>query len=523
MCIRDSIAINLTMQRRGLPVAYVVTAGNQAQTGLAAIGEALLQDPRVTALGLHIEGIDDVAALEALAANARDLGKPIVALKVGASSHAQTATVSHTASLAGSDAGASALLKRLGIGRVTSLSALLETLKLLHTLGPLASNKIASVSCSGGEASLMADSALAHDLEFPPLTAIQTRDLRDALGVHVALANPLDYHTFIWGDFDAMVAAFSGMMDPDLALGVIVLDFPRADRCDASDWDMVIDVVAAARDARGVPMALLASLPDTMPEQAAQAIMDRGLVPLAGLTEALEAISVAAMLGNLPGPTSPVLQAMPVTGVTIVPESEAKVALAQFGLTLPERRHVSTVADAIEAADDIGYPVVLKGEGAAHKTEAGLVRLNIACTDDLEAAFDAMPADGHLVEAMVPGGVAELLIGVTADPAHGFVLTLGAGGTLTELWKDSVSLMLPATQAEIVSALQSLRIAPLLSGYRGATGVDQEALVDAVLAVQNYVVANGSRVVEVEVNPLICTTENAIAADALIRLGDPST
>ena len=104
----------------------------------------------------------------------------------------------------------------------------------------------------------------------------------------MALANPLDYHTFIWGDLAAMTAAFAAILDPDLALGCVVLDFPRADRCDASDWHLVIDAVAAARDQRDVPLAILASIADTLPEEVAEAILERGLVPLAGITEALE-------------------------------------------------------------------------------------------------------------------------------------------------------------------------------------------------------------------------------------------
>ena len=141
----SNIAINLTMQTRGLPIAYAVTAGNQAQTGMAEIAEALLDDPRVTALGLHIEGIGDLAGFASMAARAQALGKPIVAVKAGASDQARVAAVSHTGSLAGSDAGADALFARLGIARVAGLAELLETLKILHVVGPLGSGDIASM------------------------------------------------------------------------------------------------------------------------------------------------------------------------------------------------------------------------------------------------------------------------------------------------------------------------------------------------------------------------------------------
>jgi len=134
----SNIAINLSMQARGLPLGYVATVGNSAQTGLAQIGRALIADPRITALGLHIEGMGDLRAFEALARAARDAGKPVVALKAGRSDLAQAAALSHTASIAGSEAGARALLSRLGIAQVESLPALLETLKLWHFNGPLA-------------------------------------------------------------------------------------------------------------------------------------------------------------------------------------------------------------------------------------------------------------------------------------------------------------------------------------------------------------------------------------------------
>ncbi|MEH6361827.1 MAG: CoA-binding protein, partial [Amylibacter sp.] len=255
----SNIAINITMQRRGLPIAYVVTAGNQAQTGLPDIGAALLADPRVTALGLHVEGIDDLRSFETLATTARKLGKSIVVLKVGKSDQAQVATISHTASLAGSEAGAKALFRRLGMAQVASLPELLESLKLLHVAGTLASNNIASMSCSGGEASLMADSAVGRDITFPDLTHSQSDNLRAALGSMVKLSNPLDYHTYIWGDPNALAKAFTAMMDPHLALGVLICDFPRADRCDLSEWDGVIEGVETAAKTSGLPMAIAAS------------------------------------------------------------------------------------------------------------------------------------------------------------------------------------------------------------------------------------------------------------------------
>lgn len=531
----SNVALNLTMQRRGLPIAFLGTVGNQAQVDLSALGIALLEDPRITALGLYIEGIKDVRAFEALAARARTLGKRIVALKLGASEQANAAAVSHTASLTGSDAGARAFLRRIGVAQVTSLSALLEVLKILHVAGPLSSNRVVSASCSGGEASLMADTGLRYDVVFPPLVAVQREQLRAALGPKVALANPLDYHTYIWGDVPAMRACFGAMMQgEDLGLGVVVLDFPRGDRCSAADWDLVIE----ALDGLGgpVPMAILSSLVETLPEDVAERLVSLGIVPLCDVPSALEAVAAAAFLGQEIEPV-PVLWenregALPPSPAASPPgyfrteeaqggvlsESIAKHALARVGVRVPRLEPAATPVEAGEGAARIGLPVVLKGEGFAHKSEAGAVRLNLASVAEVEEAALAMRASGYLVEEMITGAVVELLIGVMRDPAHGFVLTLGAGGVWTEILQDTQTLLLPVTAEDVRGALDRLRIAPLLAGYRGAAAADMDAIAGAVLAVQAFVVAHADRIEEVEINPLLCTPDRAVAADALIRL-----
>ncbi|MEL7257794.1 MAG: acetate--CoA ligase family protein [Pseudomonadota bacterium] len=516
----SNIAINVTMQARALPLAYVATAGNQAQTGLSEIGLALLRDPRVTTLGLHIEGIGDLGAFEALAAEARGLGKRIVALKAGKSAQAQTAAVSHTASLAGSDAGARALLKRLGIAQVESLPALLETLKLLHFTGPLASSRVVSMSCSGGEASLMADSAEGRDIAFPALSQAQVARLREALGPMVALSNPLDYHTFIWNDAPRMAEVFAAMLEGEADIGCIIVDFPRADLCDPSAWGCVIEAGAMVMQKVGKPLALVATLPEAMPEDVARRVIAGGMIPMHGLHDALSAVE-AASRSEATEPL-PVLRPGAPFDPGLLSESQAKTALASYGLVIPSALTAKTPAEAAAACDQLTFPVVLKGTGVAHKTEAGLVALNLATSEAVEKAAADMCCDGFLVEEMATGGVAELLIGVLRDPAHGFVLTLGAGGTLTEILSDTVSLLLPVTAHEIVDALQTLRIAPILNGYRGKVGCDLNTVAQAVLAVQDYVTDHAAQLEEVEINPLICMQTEAIAVDALIRIGETS-
>jgi acyl-CoA synthetase (NDP forming) len=511
----SNIAINLTMQQRGLPLAYVVTAGNQAQSGISDIGRALLDDPRVTVLGLHIEGFGDLRAFEGLAAHAHSMGKTIVAIKVGRSAQARAATISHTASLAGDDAGADALLTRLGIARVADLPSFLETLKLLHITGPLAQNTVATISCSGGEASLAADTGHALGVTFPSLNDRQKHDLRAALGPRVALANPLDYHTYIWRDVPAMTRAFSAMADPGIAMTILIVDFPRADRCSPDDWDCAIEAAIGAAQQTGTHYGMAATLPELMPEAVAERLIAAGIVPFCGLTEALAACGAAAVA--VPSHIDPILLPGPDAAAILVPEAEAKQRLATYGLRIPRAERCASPTDVAKAATRIGFPLVLKGEGIAHKTEAGAVCLNIASAQEAQAAAEDMNASRFLVEEMISGSVAELLIGVVRDPAHGFVLTIAAGGTLTEVLKDSASLLVPASSASVERALDTLKIAPLLKGYRGAAPADRAAILRAIKAIQDYTLANVTGLQEIEVNPLICTPNDAIAADALLR------
>ncbi|SDF59715.1 Acyl-CoA synthetase (NDP forming) [Salipiger thiooxidans] len=516
----SNVLINLTMQRRGLPLAAVVAAGNQAQTSMSDLGIALLEDPRITALGLHIEGISDLPAFEALADRAAELGKPIVALRVGASEQAQAAAVSHTASLTGSDAGARALLRRLDIAQVDTPTELVETLKILHVTGGLRSARIASASCSGGEASLMADMGEIAGVTYPALTDTQKTGLRAALGPKVALANPLDYNTYIWGDEDALTATFTALCTSELGLGCVVVDYPRNDRFEAPDYDQVLRAVARTREATGTPMALVSLLSEGLPEPVAMKALEMGIVPLCGMGDALRAIRAAVTVpGRRNARPDPVT--LPVNGhgaARVFSEAEAKALLQTFGVRVPGSGRAGEAGQAAETATQIGFPVVLKGEGIAHKTEAGAVVLNLSSAQAVAEAAAKMPAESFLVEEMITGTVAELILGVTRDPAHGFVLTLGLGGIMTELIRDTASVLIPASREDIGAALQSLRTAPLLTGYRGRPGADIEAVIDTAMALQKLVQQHAGALHEIEINPLICRATDAVAADALIRM-----
>jgi acyl-CoA synthetase (NDP forming) len=509
----SNIAINLTMQQRDLPIAYVVTCGNQAQLSEAEIADALLDDPRVTAIGLHIEGFRDLVTWQALARKAHAKGIPLVALKVGKSTQAQNATISHTASLAGSDAGATALLEHLGIARVDDLPTLLETLKILHVAGPLPSGQIASISCSGGEASLIADMAHNTALTFPPLTNKQEKRLLAALGPKVALANPLDYHTYVWRDVRSMTRAFSAMIVPKIAITFLIVDFPRGDICDPSDWECAIQSALDTRAATGGTIAMVATLPELMPEHVACRLMAGGIIPMGGIREALAATQAA-------------LQRAPKFADLIVPtgskpaetmsEADAKWALEKAGVTVPKLLTGGLEKLAAHADMEQG-PFVLKSIGIAHKSDVGGVALSLTSGDAVRQAGAKMQSKDFILEEMIADTVAEILIGIVKDPAHGFVITIGTGGIFAELMKDTASILMPASRKCLKQTLNKLKVAKILHGYRSQPAGNINALLDTIEAIQSYVLANLDTIEEVEVNPLIITQTRAIAADALIR------
>jgi acyl-CoA synthetase (NDP forming) len=517
-----NIGLNMTMQRRGLPIAYLVTMGNQAVVGLSAAIESLAEDPRVTAIGLHIEGIDDPTAFALACVRARERSVQLVVLKTGGSAAGAQLTVSHTASLAGADAVVDAFLAQLGVARVTSVPVLLETLKLLHVSGPMRGGDIASMSCSGGEAALIADCAEGRRVRFRPLDAAQAGAVRATLDPLVTVSNPLDYHTFSWANREAMAATFAAMMRAGYDMTALILDYPRTDRCSDADWAAAADALIAAHATTGRPAAVISTLPETMPEDRALALAEAGVVPLCGLDDALSAMEAARAVHHAGEP--PLTPGMPAGEAEVLDEWRSKQMLAAYGVEIPDARRVDTPNEAIRAASDIGLPVVVKAVSSAltHKSEHNAVRLGLRDQSEVAtAASELRPlGDALLVEAMVTEAVAEVIVGIDRDPAIGPYLVLGSGGILAELVRDRVVLTLPADAATIRNALGSLRVAALLAGYRGRPPGDVDALVQTVLAIQRFAIDHLDRLLELDVNPVMVRPSRlgAVAADALVRM-----
>lgn len=531
-----NVSLNLTMQRRFLPLAWLVSLGNQAVVGVEDGIAAALECARITAIGLHIEGLSDLPRFARLAGQARRQGVPMVALKAGRSAIGARITFSHTATLAGEDALYEALFERLGVARVATPEALIEALKLLSVAGPLPGNRIASMSCSGGEATLVADLAAARALEFPALDEPHRRAVQATLGDAVTVDNPLDYHTFIWGDQARMTATFRAMLAGGFDLTLLVLDIPGEDREAMDIWLRAVRAFTDACRQAGAGGALVTLLSENLPAPVGQLLLANGIAPLQGLAQGLAAVAAACEIGRAwaglaesGGAAPPALTALaaPDGEGSPLDENRAKQRLARAGLPVPRSQVVDSADAAVAAAARLGYPVVVKALAAhiAHKTEAGAVAVGLREEGQVHRhAARLLAQSGRLlVEEMVEDAVAELLLGVGFDAQFGPYLMLGLGGWRVELIGDRQLLLPPVNRAMVAGALARLKTAALLRGYRGRPAADVDAVVDCALRLSRLV-ENEPDIIEVEINPLMVKSPSpsgaggAVAADALMTV-----
>jgi len=512
----SNLSINLTMQQGGLPIAYMLTLGNQAMIGMADLIRAVAEDDRVSAIGLHIEGFNDATAFADAVHLARKAGKPVVAMKAGASESARQMTFSHTASLAGSHAVSEAFLDALGVGRVNGIEAFLASLSLCHMFGRLDDVSILTLSCSGGEASLIADTAQRHGVPMPKLSADASAGIKATVNPLVTVSNPFDYHTFDWGDRERLEKTFAATMQAGQTISALIIDFPSPHLGRAEDWQIALDAWHAAKEQTNSKAVVLASMPESLPRKVADWVFDRGMVPLRGFDASMEGLAASARAGK-PSSFWPTGISKLTGAETHLDEITAKEEFANAGIPVPRGGVMASLNEALAFAE--GRKVVMKRVGIAHKTESDGVRLGLTNSDEIRKIWDEFAVHGPvLVEEMIDDAVAEVLIGVARDQVLGLHLVIGAGGVEAELLKDTALLMLPAARDDVITALEGLRMAPLLHGFRGSEKADLNALLELIDAVQRFAINNEARLMELDINPALVrgVGKGVIAVDALI-------
>jgi len=297
--------------------------------------------------------------------------------------------------------------------------------------------------------------------------------------------------------------------------------------CDQLTWSGAERGFVRALQKTDSKGAILTTFADTISETVAQRLMKDGVVMLAGIDDGVAGVRAAVDIGRawsqLPAPLLLEVPVLPQEeSVSVMNEAESKELLAQMNIQIPVAKVVIDPESAVKAANEIGYPVVAKAMGIPHKTDVGGVRVNLRNSSEVLEAVKAMEkiSDSYLIEKMISDCVAELLVGVAQDEQFGPYLVIGGGGILVEMMKDSVSLLLPTTRERVYSALEKLKCAPLLKGFRGAPPADLDAAVDAIMGLSVLVENDPSLINELDINPLMLLSEGqgAIAADALISV-----
>jgi len=536
-------AIFALARQRGLSFGYFVNSGNEADLELADLLDYVVADPRVRVVSGYIEGLKDGRRLLAVADRALELGKPVVIVKVGRSPAGARAALSHTGSLAGSDRVYSGVFRQKGIIRATQEEELLDLVSAF-SLCPLPGGRgLGIVTQSGGAGVLMADRAEELGLAVPELADDTRTALRKVIPAFGSIKNPVD-----------ITAQF--IADPALlrsALGIVLQD-PRVDAVIfyLGLMERFADqVVANLREVHARTRKPLLVAWAAAPEPGLRALRESGICVMPSATRAVNAVRALVeyaearnrrgeerpgIEGSGGGAAGSVIQARHGKGGRVLTTRECFALLSRWGIKVAPSRLGRTAAEAVQAAEEIGYPVALKVESPEirHKTDARALRLNVSGPDEVVRSFDELIANarrhaphaqvqGILVQRMVHGGT-EVVVGLNQDPQFGPVVMVGLGGVLVEVLEDVAFRAAPLTRSDAEAMLRELRGARILEGTRGRPPADVRAVTDVLLAVSRLAMDAAGEVAELDINPLLVLPVGggALAVDALVILAEPS-
>lgn len=522
--------IGIACVENAFPLGYAISVGNQARISHADCIEVLLDDPRVRAIGLYLEGLEDGAALGRACWRAAAAGVPIVALKGGDGALGSQVARSHTAAILVDSAVWAAFAARFGIREVSSLKALVETLKLLSVGGVPRGRAASIVSFSGGLNGQVARASGNRGIDLPPPRPDRFAALEARLPDTIAVSNPLDLNLPYTSNTGASLEDEEAIADiiTDLAEDVadqvaFILDVPPSgpDRLD-EPWLPAIRAMKRVRDRLGIPAIVSGILPEGLEPALRERILADGLVPLGGFAEAIEAMGHAASLAvsdRGTGPCPDLLPRRPDAPVRTLDESEAKALFAAAGLAIP--RHVAVKPhEAESAARSFSGPVAVKALSSQilHKAAIGGVALSVVPEKADEAIIrmrSALAENGHylsevLIEEMIPDPRREIILGARRDAAMGIVMVVGDGGTEVESGRGTVhTFLLPLQDTALEAALADMGLA----GHR--------QMREAARAFAEFARAHAATLETAEINPLILTgAGDAVAADAVIQLCD---
>lgn len=517
--VSQSGALMATLYNRatgdGARFSLAVSVGNQADLEAMDFVEFLIDDTATRAICLYAEGFKDPARFVAAARRARGAGKPMFMVKAGRTEAGVAVARSHTASLAGAYRVLRAVAEDAGVVLMDDLDAMTRAARLAIGHGP-ATGGVGVVSPSGGAAAIVADRLSGAGLPLATL-GTATRARLETLYMPNQVGNPIDLGGRREGEYGNVAADTMAILaaDPDVAALLPVLTT-------APMLDEIADALARPAVASGKPV-LFVMMPGTAGDAARRAIARHGLGCVDTIDEAVRALdgwrAATAPRPTWPAATRPegiadpgALRPGPLT------EPEAKRLIAAYGVPVPEERVIADADEAVAAARAIGFPVALKAVSRAlvHKSDAGGVALDLADDAALRAALRRMAAlapEAYLVAAMARGA-AELILGLRHDAQFGPMVLAGFGGIHAELLDDTALAPAPVSAARAEAMLRGLRLWPLLDGARGQPRLDVVAAADAIARLSWLGHDLGSRLAELDINPLIVAVRGAVAVDA---------
>ena len=505
---------------RGLRYSYCITSGNEPDLSLADYLNFVIDDPHTRQVILFIEGIRRPQAFMHAAGRALAMGKPILAIKTGATAPSRAASHSHTGAIAGDYAAYLAMCERYGIVNFRSLDDLVEA-ALAFDGGRLPKGpRIGFVTNSGATVDLLYDYADTEGAAMPDFTDETKAALLPLMQQGITPKNPLDVGIPSTLEVAAKLCE-TAARDPNIDMVAWTAPMPRK----GEPWG---DPAALRQilDKTDKPIVAFGRVIQQLSEEQLADHRAAGFPFLQGIEPTIRALRGlwfhAARRGRLP-PTPPPAPPSDLSPATL------EATLARYGITLPRSQVVATAAEAASAAERIGFPVALKirSRDILHKTEVGGVALDLHDRDAVEAAAEALTAsaraaqasariDGFLVQEMVAG--IEAIVGAHNDPLYGPLLLVGSGGVLVELVEDAALGLLPVAAEEVGAMIDGLKLARRLAGFRGGPAADRAALEAAALALGRFFLDHRARIKEIEINPLIVGARKAGAIAVDVRV-----
>ncbi|MGA8497466.1 MAG: acetate--CoA ligase family protein [Xanthobacteraceae bacterium] len=536
------IFLNAALEERGMNAEYLITSGNEAGLGIPDYIAFFSDQPELKVIIVYIEAIGDVEKFKAACRMARAAGKAIVAVKLGQSESGRNAAMAHTASLAGSIEAFDAVAADLGIVRADTLDDAVEISELLVHTGAPGGRRLGAITLSGAFRGLLYDAAERNGLQFPKLADATLAKLNAILGVGSLVSNPIDGGFGVLSSDDNYKASIAALQaDPNIDMILIQENLPREPGSDRAErYIHTVEAIVAGGAPK--PIAIITPVSHSQSDYS-RAL--RAQVPhvsfLLEVNKSLRAIaSVArrdelerlarssAKVASTPAETAAAarVRMLVKNGAAALDEVESKELIRAYGIPTPMEIAVQSPDDAVKAARQIGYPVVLKAVAAKllHKSDAGAVALHLADDEAVGAAYERIAdnvrragieaLDAMLVCQQISGGL-ELVLGLNRDPEMGLVVMAGSGGVLLELTKDVAFAMPPMSRDKARAMIERTQAARLLRGYRSSPVLDTDAVIDALIALGRIAEDLADVVQSIDINPFVVLPRGGIALDAL--------